>query len=444
MHYTQQPTDAPAPGIRRPPPLFGCADVPSGEARPVITQHPLQHAIMQAGAVGRNSTSDTQSLDSFGIGHDRADGGRGFFMGGVDFHDNLRTVEDFRRFLLNGIVWAAGRDVPEGGVQSTVAFVEAGRAAAPQEAAKPAANPAGSPAGIPVVKPPLRQARTRVLETAPRIRYPSEDTRSLTPPGDMAKKTAALETPAIQSLGRGLSILEAVADSPEPVPLKQLTDLLGIDRSSVFRLANTLRQRQFLANPDGRKDYVLGPSAWRLSRKHGRSMLISLCREQLKTLAQKTGETSHLAVREGSQALFVDHQAATGQVLTVSGQTGEFVPLHCTAHGKALLADMAIEELKEMFGAAPLRAHTKRSIASLDALARACKRIHADGFATDDGEYSEELRCVAAPIRDRDGLIVASIGISAPSTRFPKERFAIVASQVAEVAADISTSFSRS
>jgi DNA-binding IclR family transcriptional regulator len=59
------------------------------------------------------------------------------------------------------------------------------------------------------------------------------------------KKRATLETPSIQSLGRGLTILEAVAESTEPVALKQLTGLLGIDRSSIFRLANTLRQRRF-------------------------------------------------------------------------------------------------------------------------------------------------------------------------------------------------------
>ena len=61
------------------------------------------------------------------------------------------------------------------------------------------------------------------------------------------------DTPPIQSLDRGLAILEAVAASAEPVPLKQLTDLIGIDRSSVFRLANTLRQRRFLANPEGQQ-----------------------------------------------------------------------------------------------------------------------------------------------------------------------------------------------
>src|SRR5215813_9691494 len=99
---------------------------------------------------------------------------------------------------------------------------------------------------------------------------------------------AVLETPAIQSLDRGLAILEAVAASSAPVPLKRLTDLIGIDRSSVFRLANTLRQRRFLSNPDGSNDYILGPTAWRLSRRFGRTMFSTFSHEHLKTLTEKT------------------------------------------------------------------------------------------------------------------------------------------------------------
>ena len=81
-------------------------------------------------------------------------------------------------------------------------------------------------------------------------------------------KKATLATPSIQSLDRGLFILEAVAKSSDPVALADLTYLLGIDRSSVFRLANTLKRRGFLANPNGRKNYVLGSSIWRLSRNY--------------------------------------------------------------------------------------------------------------------------------------------------------------------------------
>ncbi len=248
------------------------------------------------------------------------------------------------------------------------------------------------------------------------------------------------DTPPIQSLDRGLAILEAVAASSEPVPLKQLTDLIGIDRSSVFRLANTLRQRRFLANPKGSNDFILGPSAWRLSRRYGRSLLGTFFHQHLRELTTTLGETSHLAVREGSQALFIDHHTLTGQVVSVSGQTGEFVPLHCTAHGKALLSDFDLDGLKELFGRAPLHAYTRNTITSLPKLARVCRDARADRFALDDGEYIEEVRCVASPIRDPKGAIVASVGISSPVTRLSKQRIARAVAEVVSAGRAISAS----
>ena len=241
-------------------------------------------------------------------------------------------------------------------------------------------------------------------------------------------------TPSVQSLDRGLSILEAVGQSPEPVALKELTALLGIDRSNVFRLANTLRQRRFLAHPEGRREYVLGPSAWRIARRYGRGRLIALCHDHVRVLAEKTGETAHLGVREGSHVLFLHHHVAEGQVVTVAGQTGQYLPLYNTAHGKALLADCDLAELKAIFAGVPRRAVTRRTIVSLDRLAVVCARIRAEGIAIDDRESLDEIRCVAAPVRDQDGRIVASVGISAPTARFPKKRFATAGRQVSETA----------
>ncbi|MGH9673093.1 MAG: IclR family transcriptional regulator [Bryobacteraceae bacterium] len=253
-------------------------------------------------------------------------------------------------------------------------------------------------------------------------------------------RKAALETPSIQSLDRGLAILEAVAQSPEPVPLGHLTDLLGIDRSSVFRLANTLRRRGFLTNPVGGRDFILGPSIWRLSRKYGwTNMLNAFCREQLRTLTAATGETTHLAVREGRQAFFIDHHSSTNQVIVVSGQTGESVPLYCTAHGKALLADCGVPALKAIFGVAPFDVYTPTTIPTIEDLAAACAVIKAQGFAFDNAEYLTEVRCLASPIRDKDGEIVASIGISAPLNRFPVERCDEFARQVSAAARAVSS-----
>lgn len=246
------------------------------------------------------------------------------------------------------------------------------------------------------------------------------------------------ETPPIQSLDRGLTILSAVAGSEGPVSLSELTNLIGIDRSSVFRLANTLKRRGFLTSPAGRKDYILGPAIWRLSQRYdwGKT-LARVAEEHLKYLARQANETAHLAVREGKLALFIDH-AAANQVISVSGQTGETVPLHCTAHGKALLADMDAAELTRLLGADPLVPYARETIRTIEDLARACAEIRETGYARDNGEYRDGLRCVAAPIRAEDGKVIGSIGISAPTDRMTPAHYQDCARLVMEVARDIS------
>jgi IclR family acetate operon transcriptional repressor len=251
---------------------------------------------------------------------------------------------------------------------------------------------------------------------------------------------ATHDTPAIQSLDRGLAILEAVAASPAPVPLRQLTDLIGIDRSSVFRLANTLRQRRFLAHPKDSRDYILGPTAWWLSRRYGRTVLGTFFHHHLQELTATLGETSHYAVREGVEVFFIDHQIPAGQVVSVAGQTGEYAPLHCTAHGKALLADYDRAALAALLGRDPLPVYTRRTMKSVTRLAQVCAKARLEGFAVDDGEYIEEVRCVAAPIRDPQGEIVASVGISSPVTRLHLKAVAPAAAEVKKTADAISAS----
>jgi IclR family acetate operon transcriptional repressor len=255
----------------------------------------------------------------------------------------------------------------------------------------------------------------------------------------MKNKLGRQETPSIQSLDRGLVILETVARSADPVSLGELTDLLEIDRSSVFRLANTLRRRGFLTYLAGRKAYILGPSVWRLSHQYDwGTMLIRVSRDHLKSLSAQTEETAHLAIREGKQALFIDH-AVTNHVVAVAGQTGELVPLYCTAHGKALLADCDHTDLRAIFGSEKLPAYTKQTVNTLDQLTKVCAHIRTQGFATDDGEYQEGIRCVAAPIRAEGGVIIGSIGISVPLQRFTKDRYRTCGEQVSAVAKKIAT-----
>jgi len=256
----------------------------------------------------------------------------------------------------------------------------------------------------------------------------------------MRSNDTVQETPPIQSLDRGLMILEAIANSTSPVSLTELTSLIGIDRSSVFRLASTLKRRGFLAYPAGRKDFILGPTMWRLVQRYDwGTMLVRVAQEHLRNLSRLANETAHLAVREGKQALFIDH-ATANHVISVSGQTGEKVPLYCTAHGKALLADCGIDELTRIFGIAHFPPHTEKTMRTVSELAKACSEIRTKGFAADNGEFQEGVRCAAAPIRDENGIIVGSIGISAPIQRLTPDRYQQCVKLVLEAANEISAS----
>lgn len=232
--------------------------------------------------------------------------------------------------------------------------------------------------------------------------------------------------------------------SKQPVSLGELAELLGVDRSSAFRLAHTLRRRGFLACPANRKDYILGSSIWRLSNHYDWSnMLVRVANQQLKLLATQINETAHIAIREGKSALFID-SASANHVLAVAGQAGELVPLYCTAHGKALLADADEEALRSLFGSSQFHRYTKSTITSIPLLAKECALIGKKGYATDDGEFREGLRCLAAPIRIENDVIVGSIGISAPVSRFLKDHYRAYSDQVRKIANEIGLLLSNS
>jgi IclR family acetate operon transcriptional repressor len=162
----------------------------------------------------------------------------------------------------------------------------------------------------------------------------------------------------------------------------------------------------------------------------------------LKLLATQINETAHLAIREGKSALFIDSAHAT-HVIAVAGQTGELVPLHCTAHGKALIADADERELQSQFGTGPLQMYTKTTITTIKALAKECAAIRDRGYATDESEYTSEMRCVAAPIRVGND-IVGSIGISAPTARFAKSLYNDYGTKIRNVAVRIGEAIGQS
>jgi DNA-binding IclR family transcriptional regulator len=242
----------------------------------------------------------------------------------------------------------------------------------------------------------------------------------------------------IQSLDRGLAILQIVARAQRPVSLKELTDEIGIDASSVYRLANTLRLRGFLMPAPGGKSYVLGSAVWSIAGLTSwKTALASIARQDVVRLAAETGETSHLAVREGACAVFVASELSR-HAIGVRACSGEQVPLHCTSVGKALIIHHDESELVWLFGGAALPKHTDKTVTSVAELAAECQRGRRRGYAVDDEENVKGVRCVAAPIRDSGGHVVASIGLSGPVSRFSLRALRGAAQIVIRTADDIS------
>jgi len=242
-------------------------------------------------------------------------------------------------------------------------------------------------------------------------------------------------TQPIQSLDRGLVLLETVANARSPVSLSELMPVLGIDRSSVFRLANTLVLRGFLVQTPDSKRYMLGSSIWRLaSLFRFENVLLQVARPHVDALAADAGETTHVAVRQGAKAVLIERQL-TANVLGVTGAgQGTAVSLHSTGVGKALIADFDREGLLQLFGGEKLPRFAKRTITTVAGLAEACERTRACGYAVDDEEEHEGVRCIGAPIRDASGQIVAAVGISAPIARLPREAVKKMGARVAAAA----------
>jgi len=244
----------------------------------------------------------------------------------------------------------------------------------------------------------------------------------------------------IQSLDRGLELLLAVGAAGRQLSLNDLTRVLGVDRSSVHRLATTLKMKGFFVQDPRDKTYRLGPAILQLAGQlQQNDSLVQSAREVLQNLARRTRETAHLGVREGTTVVFLDH-ARGDQALSVASRCGEVAPLHCTAIGKALIADLALPQLEALYEheAAELPAKTSKTIRKLSQLGAECDRTRRRGFATDDEEHEEGVRCAAAPIRDATGRTVAAIGISAPASRLPKQRLASFAQSALDAAHEVS------
>lgn len=242
----------------------------------------------------------------------------------------------------------------------------------------------------------------------------------------------------IQSLDRGLQILEFIAEHDEPVRLGQIAELLGVEKSSAQRLAATLADRGYVARATESDGYLLGDRVFHLAaRLAERRQLQECARQYLTRLARGTSETAHLAVRNERWAVLVDDELGS-HVVGVTSRSGASEPLHCTALGKALLAGMTDADLRQLFGKRRLKRYTERTITNPSAFVEHCQEVSARLLATDDEEFRPGVRCLASPVFDFSHRVVAAIGISGPAERLLDELMIDLGERVKDCAAGLS------
>jgi IclR family KDG regulon transcriptional repressor len=236
----------------------------------------------------------------------------------------------------------------------------------------------------------------------------------------------------IQSLARGLKILELLGHSQEGTSITKIAEILGVDKGSASRLASTLARYGYAEKDENTRRYHLGPQVVNLSRSVlTRLPLREVAKPFLHLLMEQTGECAHLAVPAQGKVLYID-QVESPATLRVNAQVGTMNPLHCTALGKVLLAfgDLEIPPILESF--------TPHTLTDPNQLRRNLEQVRVEGYAVDDEEFDMDVRCIAVPIFDFRGKAVGSIGISGPASRITPESLPDLVARVIEIGKSLS------
>lgn len=251
----------------------------------------------------------------------------------------------------------------------------------------------------------------------------------------------------VQSVRRALSILSAVGAATQD---RDDSGIVSISRrcalpvSTTHRLLATLIDAGFATQDPDTGQYRVGLQAFEVGNAFlDHTELRPVARPFLRDLAELTGETVNLAIRDGHDAVYID-QLESNQMLKMFARPGARAPLACTGVGKVLLSGLTPIAAERILTDEPLPHRTPRSVTEPAAMLRILERIRIDGHALDDEEVEIGVRCVAAPILDHRGDVRAAISVSGPTLRVSDDRIPELVRQVRGTAAAISAALGSS
>jgi DNA-binding IclR family transcriptional regulator len=219
---------------------------------------------------------------------------------------------------------------------------------------------------------------------------------------------------------KALHVLEVVAAEPRPLSLREVAARAGMGRSATHRMLATLVAAGYLHQEANTRRYAMGYRVVTLSRNLlAENEIVRLARQTLERVAAETQEGVHLEVLDGTETVLVQHVKGT-QLVAIDFQVGDRSQLHCTSIGKALLA-FQDESFIDAVLAADLPALTEHTITDADILRRELHKVREQGYAIDDRETDDDMRCISVPVFERDVPVRMGISCSGPASRYTLE-----------------------
>ncbi len=242
----------------------------------------------------------------------------------------------------------------------------------------------------------------------------------------------------IQSIERAADVLELFLISSEELSVKEMSDRLGLSKSTVHGIIKTLEYRGYLKQDPNNLKYKLGLKLFELGNKVSAQFDLSkIARPIIKELVDDLKETVHLVVFERGEVIYVE-KIDGPQAIRIYSQVGKKAPIHCTGVGKSILAFQDEEEIERLLSNTELKPYTEFTMTDKEEVKKHLQTIREQGYATDDEEIELGLKCVAAPIFDHYGKAIAAISCAAPKFRMGDERQTEIIRRMKEAAAMIS------
>lgn len=241
----------------------------------------------------------------------------------------------------------------------------------------------------------------------------------------------------IQSVQRAIALLVALGEHAPGLGVAELSRQVKLHKSTVSRLLATLHRAGLVERASGSEKYQIGYELVRLANHAPRLInLRASAMPFLRDLANRSQETVHLAVLDDLQVMNIE-QISGAHLIGDTNWVGRRTPLHCVANGKALIAFSSEREFNRLLSGR-LKRFTRRTITRKRSLRADLMRVRKLGYASARGEIEEGLYAVAAPVRGRNGQVVAAVSVSGPAYRMTGKRMSDLGKLSIQAAAKIS------